>query len=681
MSLRRTTIALACLAVACAGSGACTSAQGGGPSQSVFVVPASLGDLEGAHFYDHPWPSDLRRNTDGSIHIGGLYDPHQNLVIKAYVDALEGRIAGFSPAAMGYMRFTADIDASTLPASPNETLDPEASVQIVDVDETSPARGSRHLAQVYWRKDDGVYWLASTLAVGPALGYPLRTRTRYAIVVTTRARATDGSAITPSPDLEEVLGTRTTTPHAQAAHDLYAPALAQLEAAGIARAKIAHLAVFTTGDPAAELFAVADDLRAHVAAPTVHDGSWKTKERTADYDVYESVYGPSPIYQSGIPPYRDSGGDFVFDAKGAPQVQGTSDLRVTFVVPNATRCPMPGAGYPMVIYAHGTGGNYRSIVEEGNSVGQALSAKCLASLGFDQLFHGTRPGAPPASDPNLEGDIELLFFNFANPHAMRTNNRQSAIDLVQMARLFTESHTSIPGSIARTGAAIIFDGTKLVFYGHSQGGQNGPLFFAADAQTRGGVLSGASVSVPITLTEKTKPIPSVAASFRTLLGLIHEDEAAELTLAHPILSFAQTFVDPTDPLNYAAYESIRPRAGFAAKSVLLTEGVSPDGTGDSYAPPHGIEVAAIASGLPRMAPGTHAILEASYANVADIAVASGGLTGDLGAGSASGVLAQFLPPSSDGHFVVFDVPAAREMAAQFCRNLADDPHGRVPALR
>jgi hypothetical protein len=44
------------------------------------------------------------------------------------------------------------------------------------------------------------------------------------------------------------------------------------------------------------------------------------------------------------------------------------------------------------------------------------------------------------------------------------------------------------------------------------------------------------------------------------------------------------------------------------------------------------------------------------------------------------VLAQFLPPASDGHFVVFDVPAAREMAAQFCRNLADDPHGRVPAV-
>src|SRR5262249_18366729 len=158
----------------------------------------------------------------------------------------------------------------------------------------------------------------------------------------------------------------------------------------------------------------------------------------------------------------------------------------------------------------------------------------------------------------------------------------------------------------------------------SQGGQNGPLFLAADAQARGGVLSGASVSVPITLTEKTKPTPSVAAAFRTLLGLTHPEDAAELTLAHPVLSFAQLPVHPTDPLNYAGYQLVHPRAGVPAKSVLLTEGVSPDGSGDSYAPPHGIEVAAVAAGLPRIAPGTHAVVEAT---LADVAVPEGGIAG------------------------------------------------------
>ena len=65
---------------------------------------------------------------------------------------------------------------------------------------------------------------------------------------------------------------------------------------------------------------------------------------------------------------------------------------------------------------------------------QTLAEQCIASMGVDQIFHGARPGAP--ASPN---DVELLFFNFQNVEAARTNGRQSAIDEVQRARLFTET--------------------------------------------------------------------------------------------------------------------------------------------------------------------------------------------------------------------------------------------------
>ncbi len=39
-----------------------------------------------------------------------------------------------------------------------------------------------------------------------------------------------------------------------------------------------------------------------------------------------------------------------------------------------------------------------------------------------------------------------------------------------------------------------------------------------------------------------------------------------------------------------------------------------------------------------------------------------------------------VPADTDGHFVVFHVPQAQQQAAQFLRNLADDPRGRVPSL-
>ena len=48
---------------------------------------------------------------------------------------------------------------------------------------------------------------------------------------------------------------------------------------------------------------------------------------------------------------------------------------------------------------------------------------------------------------------------------------------------------------------------------------------------------------------------------------------------------------------------------------------------------------------------------------------------------ATGLLAQFPPEvGSDGHFVVFDIPACREQASQFVVNLAANPIGNIPPL-
>jgi len=514
----------------------------------------------------------------------------------------------------------------------------------------------------------------------PALGAPLRPKTRYAVVVTRAVRSLGGAPVAPSADLEEVLGTRAATPRTEAARVLFGPALDELAGAGIMRSDIAHLSVITTDDPTAELFAIADSIRTDVPAPTVKGGTWIQKERASDYDAYEGSYGPSPNYQSGQLPFSKiaDGGAFARDAQGKPTLQGTFDLRFSLVVPNEAKCPPPAAGYPIVLYAHGTGGDYRSMIADGTSA--ALASKCLASMGIDQIFHGTRPGAPPSGSSNREGNIQLLYFNVNNIAAARTNGRQAAVDVMQQARLWSESHTRVPAQISRTGAEIAFDGTRLMFFGHSQGGLNGPLYLAADSSARGGVLSGAGSVISIALMEKTKPEPSVAQLVKTFLQLITDEERDELTIFHPVMSFAQALVDTVDPVNYDGYIILHPRPGALPKSIYETEGIDPDGIGDSYAPPHGIEVGALAMGLPRMAPGVRPIEEASFLGLADVTIPAGGLSGNLAGGKASGVLAQWTPPRSvDGHYVVFKVPQARAQAAGFLRNLADDPTGRVPA--
>lgn len=668
------------LGVGSVGCGSSDSGSSGGAAdasvRSMFAAPASLDDLAEGAFFDHPWPSDARLDADGTPHFAGYPNPRALPIIADYVSAVESMVHGFSPVASGFLRFTGPLDPSSLPADVPASTKAGATVELIDVDPKSPDVGTRRPLTVYWRDEAGVYWPEHTLAFMPALGAPMRASTRYAIVVTDGVRAADGGPVKRAPELDEVLGLAAPSAPTKPIHDAWADAIAAIENAGIAKSHIVHLSVFTTDDPSAELYAVRDDVRANEPPPNVDDASWQVKEKTANYQVFEGTYGPSPDYQEGKIPFTHfgDGGGFAFDA-GKPVKQRDFDLRFVLGVPDQTKCPMPAGGYPIVMHAHGTGGDYRSHFRSGTA--EYLATKCIASMGIDQIFHGTRPGAPPPG-PEQETNEELLFFNFQNPVAARTNGRQAAIDEVQRARLVTESHMQVPASVNPNGTAIAFDPKKVMFFGHSQGGVNGPLFLAADDGALGGVLSGSGSMIALSLIEKTEPVDIRSLVINVFLGL-HPGESDEVNPLHPELSLAQTIVDAEDPVSYVARLARDPRPGFAPKSIYQTEGVDPDGTGDHYTPPNCIEVQSVVTGLPPQDPMIHPFDEDAWAGITALTIAAGGLSGNLADGLASGVLAQWpASQASDGHFVVFDIPAAKEQSAQFLRNLADDPKGNVP---
>jgi hypothetical protein len=664
--------------------------EGDGP-EPLFELPASLEALGEAcsvdgfvnedgecssSFLDHPFPSDFRREG-GKVRWTGFMNPRKMPPITAYTGVIDRLLDGFSPQAAGYVRFRGAIDPSTLPTSPQQTLEATAVAQLINVDDASPERGQRHPITLYYREKPGSYWPPYTLAFAPAFGMPLRPATRYAFVVTRGLKGAGGKELARSPGLDAALGLGTGGgAQGEALRASWAPAVAAVVAAGVQVEQIAHATVFTTNDPTAELFAIRDAVRASFPAPTARD--WVAKATTAtSYKIYEGMYGPSPDFQEGNLPFAKpaDGGAFAFK-DGTPQVQRQFDLRFAMAIPDAAKCPMPPEGYPIVLYAHGTTGDYRSFLAD--KTADALAQQCLASMGIDQIFHGTRPGAPQG--PNADNEISLLFFNVDNPIAARTNGRQAAIDEVQRARLFTESKITIPASVSATGSEIRFDPSKVLFYGHSQGGQNGPLYLAIDDSARGGVLSGSGSILTITLLEKTKPTPSVAVAVRSIFLGLKQEEYEELNVWHPALSLAQSLVDTADPIHYVGHLIREPRPGFASKSIYQTEGVNPDGSGDNYTPPRTMEAQAVATGLPLMEPVVRPIPEMALRGLVPVTIPAEGLSGNLAGGKASGVLAQWSPTgSSDGHFVVFNVAKARSQAALFCRHLADDPVGRVPA--
>ncbi len=657
-------------------SGGSAGSTGNGTTPNVFAVytvPASLDALAEKTFFDHPWPSDLRLEN-GSPRFTGYYNPKSLPILTTYIQALNGLVDGFSPAGAGYLRFSGAIDVETLPATPKDAQDPAAGVQLLDIDPNSPEYGTRKLVSVSFHAKEGLYYLSNTLAFMPTPGFPLRPHTRYALVVTDALRSEDGARIGQSETVAMLVGAKSPNAETQAAKAALADAVSEIQKAGVGRGHIVHLTVFTTSDPTKELVAVRDGVTKTADPPTADETKWKVASSNATFTEYQGQYGPSPNYQAGKLPFLQfgDGGQFEF-MDGLPVVQSVSDLRFSLTVPSSKACPMPASGYPIVLYAHGTGGDWRSYVNDGTA--QSLAAHCLATMGVDQIFQGTRPGSFPGA---TESQIGLTFYNFQNPIAGRTNGRQSAIDEVQRARLFTESHIVVPASISTTGGDILFDATKLMVFGHSQGGLNAPLFTAIDPAARGGVFSGAGAIITIGLLEKSQPQPSIALLLRAQLGF-DVTNVGELDIFHPCMSLVQSLTDVVDPINYARMQITEPRMGFTPKSVYMTEGISPDGEGDNYAPPASIEAHAISMGLPLQLPVAHDIPQLAWGGPTPVDVPAEGLLGNLADGAASGILAQWSPPSgTDGHFVVFRVPAARKQAAKFLQNLAANPSGLVP---
>ncbi len=654
------------LSVAC--SEAATGTSAGPIVGALYTVPSTLDLLVDEQWLDHPWPSDLRR-LGGSPVFDGFYNPRGAAFVTKYLAATKKTLDGFSPVAPGYLRFDGSLDPNSLPADPGTALAADSAVQLVDIDPASPTNGQRHPIEVDFRAEPGVYLLANTLRWLPALGFPLRPATRYALVVSDAARGGKDEDVRASEELRQVLGV---DPASGAAAELKAELaadVARLGELGIAADHIAQLAVFTTADPTRETFMLRDHVKETVDAPTVIDDKWTAYEQDSFHE-YLGSYGPSPNYQHGEPPFSKSGGNFVF-AQDEPELVSLFEVSFSLSVPH---CTMPAAGYPLVLYAHGTGGKMRNYITRG--IAAMLAEQCIAAMGVNQIFHGDRAGAPTK---NYESETSLAFFNFENVVASRSNSRQSAIDEVQRARLFTETKAEIPAASSHTLEAIRFDPDKLMYLGHSQGGINEPIFFAVDDGAIGGVFSGAGAVMLVTLLDKVMPpgLLSVAGQYPSIFLGLTADERGEVDLFHPGSMLVQSLVDAIDTINYGRYHLLEPK--WAPKSVLLTEGIRPDGSGDNWASPRGIEAHAIAIGLPLQLPAQRPYPQLDYGAPETVEIPPQGLSGNLASGAATGVLAQWAPQDgAEGHNVIFEVPDARAQVAGFLKSLAANPPGSVP---
>ncbi len=616
---------------------------------SVFRLPAQG---QRARWLETPWPSDVDVREDGTRIMDTFPNPTVADMLEAYrTEAAKG--SGWGLNGSTYFQFEGPLKADALP-SPNATMGMDGAVQLIDVDADSPEKGTRIPLRLSFQGAQTEFLPANTLVALPVLGFPLRPGTTYALLALDGLQAGGGGLVSPAADLTAVLAPSTSEARLQKAHQAFAPLRDAASSVGVDLSRVVHATVFTTADPMPQLQRARD--RVVEGAPYA-TSNW---QRPEDFDSFRTfnVYEGEvdiPQFQAGTAPfdnYDGQSGGFVLDTSGTPLVQRTERVRFSMSVPKA---PPASGSYCAVIVAHGTGGDYRSMVGQraGDETSWLTDAGC-AAISISQPLHRTRAGF-------RDGAVELLTFNFLNPPAGTGNWRQSALESV--ALLHSLPSFEVPANVSATGRVIRLRGDARLFFGHSQGGITGAIMAGVEPQLDVAVLSGAGGGFGESNLDKTDPVV-IREIIRLLINLPAQEPLDEF---HPIIALLQLLADVLEPLNAARryYAPERKPPNMLIYSGLL----------DTFTPPRTHGPLAGAAGIPLLNPVSQAVPALDLRGMGSVnQPLSNNLTRPMG--SATAALVQW---PNNGHFAVYEDGFATAMAQLFFQTWADT--GTAQAIR
>jgi pimeloyl-ACP methyl ester carboxylesterase len=583
----------------------CAEVEEDAAIESYFAVPRSGAERDPGDFYSLPFPNDIRLE-DGHIDLSDHPIPPDSFslpFVSRYVDVAQEDIDGFSTNPVVYFRFSHPYDFATIDK-------PALNVKIVDITPDSPEYDTE--ASIEWKTTSGNlsnYICPHWLGLRRPVGSPLRPATTYAAIITTGikpcgekdedGKCTSEEEYARGEDFAAMLGgSQPSEAELRAAWQKYAPLREWIADTGQSASSILNAAVFTTQDPEALMpklrEAVHDDAAPVISDLTVCESATTESpcavgERgrcSAASDDFTEVHGriQLPIFQQGTAPYLEpeDGGGFELDGSGSPVVQSHEDVCFAMSVPND---PAPAGGYPVLVYAHGTGGAFNGEMDAGGFAQVLATASVPAVLvAIDLPQHGERRGD---SDEEPEG----LFYNFLNPRAARDNVLQGAADLFTVVRWVRE------GGVMVDGDAVAFDPDHIALMGHSQGSTHTALMAPYEPDAIGVVLSGNGGHLATSMLTKTMPVDIASV---VPIGLLDPDDQFKLAGGgyNPALSIIQSVFDRADPINYAHRMYRNPAATAPTGHHLFMT----YGRGDSFSPEETQAAYALAGVLPLVEP-------------------------------------------------------------------------------
>ncbi len=537
------------------------------PPEAVVGTQVLMGFDRQAGLYSAPFPSDDLQASDGRVDLSEFPNPKKVDLITAGLALLSKR-SGFALSAGVFFSLSAALDSSRLPGVAASAA-PGAEVFLTPVAPAGSGK-ARHPVEVRFEVDGGPHGAPNMLSLLPYQGVPLLPKTTYAAVVLRGLRDRAGAPLGVSLSMAQLAAGVRPAGLSEAAFGRYRQALAELGRRGVAAETIAGLAVFTTGDPGAEMKRV----RAHALAGALSKpGGFKRTDTYSGYCVYASTL-EMPVYQGGKPPYSKTGGGWVFDKAGAPVRQRLARSNIVVTVP---RAKMPAKGFPVVAFIRTGGGGERPLVDRGRvATAGAKPAKpgegpaaYFAAAGFA----GVSVDGPHGGLRNVtKSDEQFLMFNFTNPAALRDNVRQSALEYVLLAHVLGDLSLDVsdcPGVDTGTGGgAARVDTGHLALMGHSMGATIAPLVLAHEPRYEAVILSGAGASWIENVMYKRKPL-NVRPMAQLLVGYL----SRPLVAHDPVLSLVQWAIEPADPQVYARRIITATTAGERPRHVLMLQGI------------------------------------------------------------------------------------------------------------
>ncbi|MDP3275025.1 MAG: hypothetical protein Q8Q09_07495 [Deltaproteobacteria bacterium] len=614
-----------------------------GVARAYFELPDATGAPRN-DFFRLPFPNDARRNAStGRVNLTGFPTPGTGLlgfdVVDRYARAIERDLDGWGTNQWVYFRFSTTPDFATFQLG--------ATIRLLDLTTGQPIG-----TQTYkFDTSQGKYLCGNYLGVSTGVGVPWPAGHTVAVVLTTAIRTASGPIERDADFVTMLAATMPTTAAHVPAWTAYAPLRSYLTAQSIDPNTILNATVFTTQDPRRRFEGIARAVAASAPSRTegfvrcaagvrspCDDGLSGSEHvrgclgsENPAFDEYQGMLDV-PLLQRGDRPYRTPGaGAIPYDAMGTAVPSSVERVCATVTVPRGAM--MPAQGWPVVLYAHGTGGNYRSVVTEGLS--ESLSNVALdmgrserfVTVGFEGVMHGERRGMGVTEHPNT------LFFNFANPEAARDNVLQGGADVLAFSRAFRTLRITPMGA-----SELAFDPARVLFVGHSQGSTVGAAAVAYDGALAGSVFSGAGGDLRLSLTTKTSPV-----NIAGLVPLILQENA---DASHPVMQLFQSYFEPADAVNFGSRILVDRPMGAPLRPVVMTYGL-----GDTYSTVPTMQAFATALQLPAAAPIPGG-MRAWPAGMGVMLPAQNNFTTSLGRTTA--LLLEADPMGMyDGHFVLF----------------------------